>query len=246
MARHVSARTATGPRSAAEETALEIATVAARLIAEEGCDYSTAKRRAASDVLGRSDPRFGMPDNTLIETELRRYLRLVEGARHLRRLWLLRYAALTMMRRFAEFNPHLVGAVLNGSATEHSNIRLHLFADSAKDVEMALLNAGIDFVANEGEGDKRGERSAGAPEEQLSFLTLMDDGAGGRRQVGVVLAVHDTDAIRVAPRRTTDRSADPELEPIEASGRANLAQVEAWLAGMSAPPADSEPSETTD
>ena len=37
----------------------------------------------------------------------------------------------------------------NGTAGEHSDIHLQLYCDSAKDVEMLLLNQGLDFEADE-------------------------------------------------------------------------------------------------
>jgi hypothetical protein len=39
----------------------------------------------------------------------------------------------------------LVGAVAEGWATEHSDIRIELCADDSKAVELALLNAGVDY-----------------------------------------------------------------------------------------------------
>ena len=38
------------------------------------------------------------------------------------------------------FDPHLTGAVLNGTAGRHSDICLQLFADSDKELEFFLLN----------------------------------------------------------------------------------------------------------
>jgi hypothetical protein len=45
------------------------------------------------------------------------------------------------------FNPYLTGSVLDGTAGEHSQIDILLFADSAKEVEIFLLNRGIDIRA---------------------------------------------------------------------------------------------------
>jgi predicted nucleotidyltransferase len=86
-----------------------------------------------------------LPDNTEVEHEVRRHLSLFAATTHPALLAALRRTAAELMRRLADFNPHLVGAVLGGTATEHSDIELHLFSDSAKDVEVALMNAGIDF-----------------------------------------------------------------------------------------------------
>src|ERR1700750_2385932 len=58
----------------------EIATAAARLIAEDGLDYATAKRKAARQIVGES--RIGgewLPDNDQIEEEIREYQSLFQG-----------------------------------------------------------------------------------------------------------------------------------------------------------------------
>jgi hypothetical protein len=201
------------PADPRDQIETEIAASAARLIAEDGLDYASAKRKAADEVLGSKGARRTLPDNAAIEHELRRYLQTFDGDDHRRRLAALRGLALGLMERLADFDPHLVGAVLNGTATTHSDIHLHLFTDNAKDVEVYLMDQGIDFEVEE-PGSRRGE--AGAPSEELHFVVAGRDDALPPR-VGVVLSVHGTDAIRVAPRY---RSSAPGLHPVEASGRA--------------------------
>lgn len=204
-----------------EDLTLELAATAARLIAEDGCDYATAKRKSAELVLGGGRATKGLlPDNELVESELRRYLRTFGGERHESLLAELRAAALALMEYLSPFSPHLVGAVLNGTATEHSALHLHLFTDSAKDVEMHLLNDGIRFAVEE------------APEPLGALETIVLQvprrllGAGSSAH-DAVLSVMPTDAIRVASRF---RSTDPSLSAIERSGRASLPAVRAWLA----------------
>ena len=51
----------------------EIAATAARLIAEEGCEYAQAKRRAVRELMG-DERTSAIPDNGEVERELRRYL----------------------------------------------------------------------------------------------------------------------------------------------------------------------------
>lgn len=197
---------------------IELAACAARLIAEDGLDYGSAKRKAAEEVLGPG-VRQSLPDNALIESELRRYLQTFDGEAHPRRLAALRSFALELMQKLDVFRPHLVGAVLNGTATEHSNVHLQLFTTSAKDVEMFLLNQGWTFDVLEGDD------SPGGAEEVLQLVLPIKNAALTTRKMGVVLAVHDEDAIRVAPR---GRSTDPSLHPVEAGGRADqqaLAQL---------------------
>ncbi len=199
------------PADLHDDLQIEIAAAAARLIAEDGLDYASAKRKAADEVLGAGRRRT-LPDNATLERELRRYLATFDADHHKPRLAALRALALELMQRLARFDPHLVGAVLNGSATAHSNIHLHLFTDNAKDVEMFLLDAGIDF-----EVEDAGRAEPGSPSEELHFV-VPGPAAGLADRIGVVLSVHDTDAIRIAPRH---RSTDPDLDPIEAAGRAN-------------------------
>lgn len=128
----------------------EIAAAAARLIAEDGLDYSAAKRKAAKQILGNNKMRGDiLPDNAQIEEEVRTYNALFFSETQPARLLHLRKLALQLMQELAGFTPYLTGAVLNGTAGEHSDIRLHLFVDSPKDVEIFLLNKNISFEVTE-------------------------------------------------------------------------------------------------
>jgi len=199
----------------------ELAATAARLIAEEGCEYAQAKRRAVDELLGdRVDRRTTLPDNSEVEHELRRYLRLFGGAQHRALLKSRRELATEVMQTLREFEPHVIGAVLNGTATEHSDIHLQLFVDSAKDVELHLMNLGIDFDVDEGGGDERPSVL-----ERLSYV--VQPVAAGRtpsRQtpVGVRLHVYPRDGIRIAARHRHIKLSDEDMHPIEMTGRANL------------------------
>lgn len=201
----------------------EVAATAARLIAEEGCEYAQAKRRAVHEVLGEgSNRRTLMPDNSEVEHELRRYLKLFGGSGHRALLTALRNIAAESMRTLQEFDPHLIGAVLNGTATEHSDIHLQLFVDSAKDVELRLINLGIEFEAEDGDRDERP-----AALERLSFLIPASQTAGSLpRMIGVTLHIYARDAIRVAARHKREVAHVDEIHPVEAAGRANLAALQ--------------------
>ena len=203
-----------------ENLTLELAATAARLIAEDGCDYATAKRRAARLVLGDAAAAGRrLPENELVESELRRYLRTFGGARHAALLAELRAAALALMEYLAPFNPHLVGAVLNGTATEHSALHLQLFTDSAKDVEIFLLNDGIRFTVDEA------NEPAGAL-ESIHLKVPRRLLATGTTALEATLNVLPTDAVRVVSRF---RSPDPTLSPIEQSGRASVSSLRTLL-----------------
>jgi len=208
---------------ASSDLRTEVAATAARLIAEEGCEYAQAKRRAVHEVLGESaNRRTLMPDNSEVEHELRRYLKLFGGGEHRVLLAALRGIAAETMQTLHEFDPHLIGAVLNGTATEHSDIHLQLFVDSAKDVELRLIDLAIEFDVEDGGGDERP-----AALERLSFvvgsaMTGTTESAARQTFVGVRLHIYARDAIRIAARHRRTKPTENHLHPIEAAGRANL------------------------
>jgi len=84
------------------------------------------------------------PDNAEVEAELRAYRTLYQGEDHVELIAALRHTALELLDLLADFQPYLTGSVLDGTAGEHSHIDILLFADSAKEVEIFLLNRGID------------------------------------------------------------------------------------------------------
>jgi hypothetical protein len=170
----------------AETLRAEIAALAARLIAEDGADYGTAKRRAMKQLLGNQKIRGDvMPDNIQIEQEVREYNALFFGDSQPQRLLQLRKVALEIMLFLEQFSPFLVGAVLNGTAGKHSDIHLQLFTDNGKEVAIFLLNKNIKFEVSEA-NSKRHE-----PVEVLSFMV---------KQEGVHLSVYSQDDVKSAPR----------------------------------------------
>ncbi|MDC8014745.1 hypothetical protein [Tahibacter soli] len=121
-----------------------IAIEAARIISELGVrDYHQAKLRAA-ERLGIDDER-DLPKNVEIESALKEYQRLFGGEAHIERLAQLRSAAIEAMRYFARFEPRLVGAVLEGTADEHSAVCLHLFDDNPDGLALFLDERGIPY-----------------------------------------------------------------------------------------------------
>lgn len=122
----------------------QVAAEAARILATEGQrNYRQAKRKAA-DRLGLSG-RSGMPSNTEVAEELKRYQALYGGDEHADTLTDLRSAAVRAMRFFERFRPKLVGPVLEGTADRHSRISIHLFCDSPEEVVSFLLGRNIRF-----------------------------------------------------------------------------------------------------
>ncbi|SDV49542.1 UDP-N-acetylmuramate--alanine ligase [Chitinasiproducens palmae] len=128
----------------------EIAQAAARLIAEEGLDFATAKRKGARQIVGEG--RIGgdwMPDNEHVEDAVREYQSLFQSDTQPQALAALRQVAVAWMRKLDAFDPYVTGGVLNGIAGSHSDIHLQLFCDSSKDVAIFLLNEGIDYQVSE-------------------------------------------------------------------------------------------------
>jgi hypothetical protein len=140
-----------------------IASAAARLMAEDGLtDYGMAKRKAARS-LGMGDHEV-LPTNEEVEEELRAYQELFQEDEHPERLFELRSAALAIMRLLAEFRPYLTGPVLDGTAGRYSAIDIDLYADSSKDVEISLLSRNISY-----EIDELQRHGPDAPETRLSL-----------------------------------------------------------------------------
>lgn len=137
---------------ASDELNREIAATAARLVVEEGLEYGPAKQRALK-VLGLPK-RSTLPDNELLEDEVREYLALFCADTQPGELAALRQLAALWMERLAEFRPHLCGAVWRGTATRLSNIHLQLFCDDSKAAEIALLNAGMDYDVGQTHGPR--------------------------------------------------------------------------------------------
>jgi hypothetical protein len=172
---------------------VRIAQLAARLIVEHGiADWSLAKRKAARQLM--LSGREALPGDDEVEAALAAHHALFGAAEHQAGLRAQREEALTWMRRLAAFRPTLIGGVAAGWATAHSDIRLELVADDAKTVELALINAGIDYRVAP-------ERRAAAP-AQLHVETPR----GGLR-----LIVVDDNAQRQRPHRRGDGSPEVRL-----------------------------------
>lgn len=150
-------------RSSSGNARRAIASLAARMMAEDGIsDYGLAKRKAAR-TLGVSESD-GLPSNTEVDDALRDYLAIYEDEEQPARLLHLRRTALEVMNFLSDFRPYLRGAVLDGTATRFSRIELDLFADSAKEVEIFLLMHDIEHDSREPR-----QRLPESPETSLYF-----------------------------------------------------------------------------
>ena len=185
-----------------------IAHLAARIMVEDGVeDYATAKRKAARQA-GVPDTRQ-LPTNDEVEAALRVQQALCLGDSHIESVRELREHAIGVMREIARFNPYLTGSVLSGNAGKYADINLHLYTDSAKAVEIWLIDNDIPFDG----GQVR--LCIGEEVRTVPTYTIDDDG------IEIELVVLALDDLR-HPVRTA-----PEGKPIE---RARLPQVEALLA----------------
>ncbi len=127
---------------------LRIAQLAARIMAEDGIDdVGLAKRKAARQA-GAPETR-NLPDNDQVESALREYLQIYRADEQDERIDRLRRDALELMAMLEQFDPHLVGPVLSGSASKHAEIDLQLFTDNPKDLELFLINRDIEFSTRE-------------------------------------------------------------------------------------------------
>lgn len=154
--------------------AREIAAVAARLVAEEGLEYAAAKRRAVRQL--GLPARTPVPDNEAVETAVREHLALFCADTQPKELEALRRVALEWMERLAAFRPYLGGAVWHGTATRHSDIYLHLFADDPKAVEWAILDARVEYhpgTAADAQGDPVPALSLRVPCQALAQWVLV-------------------------------------------------------------------------
>lgn len=116
----------------------EVAAEAARLMVDHGIeDYAHAKRKAA-ERLGVRAVGGGLPSNGEIHAQIQERLRLYEPDAGAERLTQLRRLAVDVMELLEPFRPRLVGPVLDGSATAHSSVELHVFSDSPEAVAETL------------------------------------------------------------------------------------------------------------
>ena len=190
-----------------------LAQEAARLMAEHGIrDFLSAKLKAA-ERLGVVD-KAALPRNIEIEAALAEYQRLFGSQSHDESLYAQRLVALQAMRYFQEFQPRLVGPVLSGTATEYSDVQLHIFTDSAESVAIKLMDERIPHEVIERRVKMNAERVLACPGVRFEIDAQL-----------VEATVFPIDGIRQAPISPVDgkpmrRAGVDELEAlINAAGR---------------------------
>ncbi|MGA3158133.1 MAG: hypothetical protein ABSE43_11225 [Steroidobacteraceae bacterium] len=154
-------------------------------------DFLTAKRKAA-ERFGITDEAV-LPRNTEIEDALMEYQRLFAADTHGVTLKAQREVALQVMQWFSEFEPRLVGPVLSGTATAHTDVQLHLFAERAETVALRLLDRGVEHEVTERRLRLDAARFRAYPGLRFELSRQM-----------VELTVFPTDGIRQAPVSPVD------------------------------------------
>ena len=179
-----------------------IAQQAARMMAEDGVnDFSYAKKKAGRQ-LGVSENSV-LPTNAEIEEEIRLYHEIYNADEQPLELAKLRKTALITMQLFERFNPHLTGSVLDGTAGKFAQTNIHLFADSAKEVEIFLLSQQIPFESSEKSyriSDKPSKDKKEKVRKTVPVFTL-------ETEFGLQkLSVFEFDDLRIATKSTVDGS----------------------------------------
>ncbi len=170
-----------------QDIQLDIAATAARMVVEEGLEYGPAKRRAVKQ-LGLPN-RTPLPDNDMLEAEVRDYIELFCSDTQPAQLHALRELALVWMERLVVYRPHLGGAVWHGTATRLSDIYLQLFCDDSKSAEIALIDHNVQYATGS---------VTGLHGETVDALSLHSFCPGLNEMVGVHLMIYDYDDMRGA------------------------------------------------
>lgn len=189
----------------------EVAFEAARILATEGQrNYRTAKEKAALR-LGVPINR-GLPSNSEVEAELKRYQALYGGEAHIDTVHELREAAIEAMRFFHRFRPKLVGPVLEGTADRYSRITLHLFCDTPDEVVAFLMSQHLPF------------------EQETRRIRWHD---GSQRDLDLVVVEANGQVFELA-LMSGPAGRQPPPDPVDGrpQRRAGIAEVESIVAGV--------------
>jgi hypothetical protein len=171
---------------------LLVAQEAARLMSEHGIrDFHHAKLKAA-ERLGIVDTQ-ALPRNQEIEDALREHQRIFHGDSQPQALRARREAAVEAMRFLRSFDSRLVGAVLEGTADEHSAVCLHVYSDDPEAPGLFLQEQGIPL-----ETQTRRLRWSNTGQSEHTVLLFGADG------IPFDITVLPLDALRQAPLDRVD------------------------------------------
>jgi hypothetical protein len=158
---------------------LHIATIAARIIADDGLtDFLAAKKKAARH-LGCA-PNVSLPKNHELEAALREHMAIFQRESQPQE----REISREVMGRLHQFSPHLVGPVLSGTANRFSKIELELIVEDEKAFELFLLNSNsaYELVASGSRNFQRQRRSYELNFKDMPILVKMFTSTTDRAQ----------------------------------------------------------------
>lgn len=159
-----------GKKAIQHETALEIARLAAKIMAEEGInDYLLAKQRAVQRL--HLPENTALPSNTEVQQSLASHLELFDKQGLLKRQLEYRRLAVQLMEKLKSFQPLAVGAVADGIITETSQLEIHVFAATPEEITIALINEGIPYALSE----QKFRFVPGKTESRPTFNFIMGD-----------------------------------------------------------------------
>ncbi|HEX7027626.1 MAG TPA: hypothetical protein VF268_10325, partial [Gammaproteobacteria bacterium] len=119
----------------------QLAQEAARIMADQTIrNFELAKRKACERL--RYSGKQALPGNDEIQAALQTYLDIFRSDSQPVLLKKLRSVACEAMVFLREFQPRLVGAVLNGTADEYAAVHLHVFVDPEERVLQFLMDRG--------------------------------------------------------------------------------------------------------
>ena len=113
-------------------------------MAEDGVSEFGAAKRKAARQLGFSESD-ALPSNDEVEIELRAYHALFQRDEQQARLDGMRTVAVDLMELHSQYQPCLAGPAWHGTAVRGSAIDIDLFADSMKNLEVWLIDAGTRY-----------------------------------------------------------------------------------------------------
>lgn len=187
-----------------------IAQEAARIMSEEGVnDHYIAKSKAAQR-LGMHDGNGILPSNAEIEQALIQYQSLFKQDTQPQYLQELRKVAVKAMRLLTEFEPRLVGSVLNGTADQYSPVQIQLYTDVPEHILLFLADRNIRCRQTM----KRLRYNAKDEPQQFPCYCFL------AKEIEVELTILPYDNLRQAPRNPVDG------KPMQ---RASLNEVEFLL-----------------
>lgn len=159
-----------GGNKAQLNAAHEIAHTAAKILAEEGLnDYLLAKQRARQRL--HLPEKSALPKNAVVHQCLAEYLQIFDLQNLLKRQLKFRKLAIHIMELLVNFQPLAVGPVVDGIITKNSCLQIHVFAPTAEDIAVSLINQDIPYELTE----QKICFSPNKTEAKLVYNFLMDD-----------------------------------------------------------------------